>query len=179
LGLILALKSGACALESAVSQSVVFAVPAEVELSPAPIPPHWIIEGSPQARSKRLAASADGTASVMAWSCSPGRFTWRYTVDELLHIISGEVFVTDEKGQSRRLGPGDMAFFPAGSSSTWHVTQEVRKLAMCRHSMPRPFGFALRAWNKLVAILSGPAEDANPLDVDPAASADPKRAPAV
>jgi uncharacterized cupin superfamily protein len=179
LGLILALKSGACALENAVSQPVVFAVPAEVELSPAPIPPHWIIEGAPQARSKRLAASADGTASVMAWSCSPGRFTWRYTVDELLHIISGEVFVTDEKGQSRRLGPGDMAFFPAGSSSTWHVTQEVRKLAMCRHSMPRPFGFVLRAWNKLVAILSGPAEDANPLDADPAASADPKRAPVV
>jgi uncharacterized protein len=175
----LAFNSGTSALENAVSQPIVFAVPAEVELHPAPIPPHWIIEGSPQARSKRLAMSADGTASVMAWSCSPGRFTWRYAVDELLHIISGEVFVTDENGQSRRLGPGDMVFFPAGSSSTWHVTQEVRKLAMCRHSMPRPFGFALRAWNKLVAILSGPAEDANPLDVDPAASADPKRAPAV
>ena len=49
----------------------------------------------------------------MAWSCSAGRFNWHYTVDETVHIISGEVFVTDHKGETHRLGPGDMAFFPA------------------------------------------------------------------
>jgi uncharacterized protein len=48
-----------------------------------------------------------------------------------------------------------MAFFPAGSHSVWQVTREVRKLAVCRHSMPRPLGFALRAWNKLVHRLTG------------------------
>ncbi len=142
---------------------VVFAVPADVELHPAPIPAHWITEGSPQARSKRLGTSADGTASIMAWSCTPGRFTWRYTVDEIIHIISGEIFVTDENGRQRRLGPGDMVFFPAGSVSDWHVTEEVRKLAVCRHSMPRPLGVALRVWNKLAALLGGPAEAADPL----------------
>ncbi len=146
---------------------VVFAVPADVELHPAPIPADWITEGSPQARSKRLGTSADGTASIMAWSCTPGRFTWRYNVDEILHILSGEVFVTDEKGQGRRLGPGDMVFFPAGSVSDWHVTEEVRKLAVCRHSMPRPLGLALRVWNKFAAILGGPAEAADPLESRP------------
>ncbi len=25
-----------------------------------------------------------------------GRFKWHYTVDETIHLISGEVFVTDE-----------------------------------------------------------------------------------
>jgi hypothetical protein len=50
-----------------------------------------------------------------------------------------------------------MVFFPAGSHSVWHVTKEVRKFAICRHSMPRPLGFALRAWNKLNAILTGNA----------------------
>ena len=79
------------------SKPVVFAAPADVELGPAPIPPDWIIEGKPQARSKRLAMSADGTSSVMAWSCTAGRFNWHYTVDETLHLISGEVFVTDER----------------------------------------------------------------------------------
>ena len=143
---------------------VVFAVPADVELLPAPIPAQWITEGRPEAKSKRLGTSADGTASIMAWSCTPGRFTWRYTVDEVIHIISGEIFVTDENGQQRRLGPGDMVFFPAGSVSDWHVTKEVRKLAVCRHSMPHPLGFALRLWNRLVAILSGPAEAADPLE---------------
>jgi hypothetical protein len=111
----------------------------------------------------------------MAWSCTPGRFHWHYSVDETLHIISGEVFVTDADGAQRRLGPGDMVFFPAGSSSLWHVTQEVKKLAFCRHSMPRPLGFSLRAWNKLKSILGSvfgdPAEDGDPLQGDAEMSA--------
>ena len=122
----------------------VFAVPADVELELDPIRPDWVIEGTPQVRSKYLARSADGASSVMAWSCTAGRFIWCYKVDEMLHVISGEVFVTDEKGAVRRLGPGDMAFFPAGARSVWHVPHEVRKLAMCRHKMPRPFGTLLR-----------------------------------
>ena len=93
------------------SQPVVFAAPADIELGANPVNPDWIIEGKPQARAKRLAESADGTSSVMAWSCTPGRFEWYYAVDETVHIISGEVFVTDENGKIHRLGPGDMAFF--------------------------------------------------------------------
>ncbi len=137
------------------SNPVVFAAPADVELDPAPIPADWIIEGNPQARSKRLASSADGTSSIMAWSCTAGRFKWNYTVDETIHLISGEVFVTDENGNVRRVGPGDMVFFPAGSVSTWYVPDHVRKFAVCRHSMPRLAGFALRAWNKLIGIVTG------------------------
>jgi len=143
---------------------MVFAALAEVELAPAPISPRWIIEGAPEAHSKRLATSADGAAAVIAWSCTPGRFYWHYTTDEIAHVISGEVFLTDENGDSRRLGPGDMVYFPAGSKSLWHVTQAVRKVAICRQHMPRPFGYALRAWNKLAAILGGPAEDADALE---------------
>jgi uncharacterized protein len=157
-----------------VPNPVVFAVPESVELDPAPIPQSWIIEGTPQARSKRLTTSADRTSSVMAWSCTPGRFKWHYTVDETLHIFAGEVFVTDEKGAVHRLGPGDMAFFPAGSVSTWQVTQTVRKLAFCRHSMPFLLGFALRVWNKLGYIFYG--EDDDPLASQPQPSATPERA---
>lgn len=137
------------------SKPIVFACPADIELAADPICPHWVIDGEPQARSRRLAESADGTSSVMAWSCSAGRFNWHYTVDETVHIISGEVFVTDHKGETHRLGPGDMAFFPAGSRSAWYVPVEVRKLAVCRHNMPRLFGLLLRAWNKVAYRLSG------------------------
>jgi uncharacterized protein len=138
-----------------VSKPIVFATPADSELVADPIPPHWIIDGRPQARSRRLAQSADGTAAAMAWSCSAGRFYWHYAVDETLHIISGEVIVTDERGQARRLGPGDMAFFPAGSRSIWHVPVEVKKLAFCRHAMPHLLGSALRIWNKVLDRLTG------------------------
>ena len=156
------------------SQPIVIAPPAEVELAPAPIPADWIIAGTPEARSRQLARSQDGASSVMAWSCTAGRFNWHYMVDETVHIISGEVFVTNEKGEECRLGPGDMAFFPAGSRSTWWVPVEVRKLAVCRQAMPLPFGFALRAWNKaarMTLAIFWPPEDA----ADPLA---PKAAPA-
>ena len=157
------------------SRPVDFAAFAEVELAAAPIPRHWIVEGEPQARSKRIATSVDGTAAVIVWSCTPGRFRWHYSVDEILHIVSGEVVVTDENGDSRRLGAGDVAFFHAGSKSLWHVTEEVRKLAVCRHNMPRPIGFALRVWNKLGAILAGPPEEADALDSGPVVGGDPDR----
>jgi uncharacterized cupin superfamily protein len=70
----------------------------------------------------------------------------------MVHVISGEVFVTDETGLERRLGPGDMAFFPAGSHSLWRVPVAVRKLAVCRHALPKPLGTAVRAWRRLVAV---------------------------
>src|SRR5215475_8967104 len=124
------------------------------DLAPAPIPPEWIIAGSPEARSRQLARSQDGASSVMAWSCTAGRFNLYYSVDETVHIVSGEVFVTDHTGEERRLGPGDSAFFPCGSHSVWRVPVEVRKVAVCRQAMPRAFGFGLRAWNKLARIMT-------------------------
>jgi uncharacterized protein len=141
--------------EDAVPKPVVFAYPADVELKPAPIAPHWIIEGQPEARATKLAVTADGASMVMAWSCTAGRFTWNYEVDETLHVISGEAFVTDEKGEVRRIGPGDMIYFPAGSRSNWYIPHEIRKIAFCRHAMPRPLGTMLRTWNKLIDLMTG------------------------
>ena len=137
------------------SKPVVFAFPADVELKPAPIAPNWIIEGQPEARAATLAITADGTSSVMAWSCSAGRFTWNYSFDETLHIISGEAFVTNEKGEVRRIGAGDMVFFPAGSRSNWYIPHEIRKIAFCRQQMPKAFGFALKSFYKLIDLMTG------------------------
>ncbi len=137
------------------SMPIVVADPSTVSLEPAPIQPDWILEGAPEARAKVLARSGDRTSVVWAWSCTVGRFNWHYDVDETVHIISGEVFIANEDGVERRLGPGDMAFFPAGSSSVWRVTADVRKLAVCRHTLPQPLGYALRAWRKLIAIMTG------------------------
>ncbi len=134
---------------------IIFADPTTATLDPAPIVSSWIVEGTPQGRARELARSADGTTVVIAWSCTAGRFNWHYSVEETVHVISGEVFVTDESGAERRLGPGDMAFFPAGSRSQWRVPVAVRKLAICRHALPKPLGFAVRAWRKLIALATG------------------------
>jgi uncharacterized cupin superfamily protein len=132
------------------SPSIVIAAAASANLDPAPITPAWILEGAPVARDKRLATSRDKTSFTVAWECTPGRFDWHYSEDESVCIISGEVFITTTNGTERRLGPGDMAFFPAGSSCTWRVTECVRKVAFLRKDMPQVLGLGIRVWHKLL-----------------------------
>jgi uncharacterized cupin superfamily protein len=148
------------------SKLLVTADPASIELQPAPFPEEWILEGRPHARAREIACSQDGAMKVIAWSCSKGRFRWQYQVDEMLHILSGEVIITDETGTKRRIGPGDTAFCPAGSWFDWHVVTDVRKVAVCHVAVPKPVAFGLRAWNKIsrtACALLG-------LDADPASS---------
>jgi uncharacterized cupin superfamily protein len=128
------------------SKLIVLDTAATAVLDAEPIPADWILSGTPAARSKRLAKSHDFTSYIMVWDCSPGRFNWHYNKDEGLVVVSGEVFITNEKGEERRLGPGDWAFFPAGSSATWRVTSHLRKVAFLKETMPRPLGLALRVW---------------------------------
>ena len=131
---------------------LVTANPATVELSPSPFPEEWVMEGTPQAKATAIAHSSDRGMTVIAWSCTKGRFRWHYHVDEMAHILAGEVYITDDSGAERRLGPGDTVFFPAGSTMLWRVTADVRKIAVCRVTVPRLVGFSLRAWSKLRRI---------------------------
>lgn len=132
------------------AKSIVIEVAASVDLEPAPISPDWILTGAPEARNKILAKSRDRTSSIVVWECTAGRFVWHYSEDETVVVISGEVFITTEKGEERRLGRGDMGFFPAGSSCTWHVTDRVKKVAVLRKDLPPLLGIGVRAWHKLL-----------------------------
>ena len=131
------------------------------DLTPAPIPADWILNGTPETRDKQLARSKDRMAAVFDWSCTAGQFTWHYAEDEILVVVSGETFITDEKGVEHRLGPGDMGFFPAGSSCTWRITGHVRKFAMVRNTVPMPLAFAMRVWRRLARMARRPV--ASPL----------------
>jgi uncharacterized cupin superfamily protein len=41
-------------------------------------------------------------------------------------VIAGEVFISAEEREEGRLGQGDMALFPAGSSCVWRVNDQVK-----------------------------------------------------
>jgi uncharacterized cupin superfamily protein len=131
---------------------VVIANPATVELSPSPFPAEWVLDGTPQAQATAMAHSQDGAMTVIAWSCTKGRFRWHYQVDEAAHILAGEAFITDQSGTERRLGPGDTAFFAAGTSNVWLITQDIRKVAVCHVAVPKVVGLGLRIWNRLCRI---------------------------
>jgi hypothetical protein len=99
-----------------------------------------------------LAKSRDGTSYVVVWECTAGQFKWQYIEDETVTVTFGEVFISTEPGRERRLGQGDMAFFPAGSSCEWRVPDRVRKVAVMRKSLGYLLGFGVRAWYKLLSI---------------------------
>jgi uncharacterized cupin superfamily protein len=140
-------------------KSIVIEAAGLVTLESSSISPDWILAGTPEARNKVLARSHDRTSWIVVWECTAGRFNWHYGEDETIVVISGEVFITNEKGEEKRLGPGDMAFFPAGSSCIWRVVDRVKKVAILRQDLPPPLGIGVRAWHKLLRIsgLRGPS----------------------
>ena len=60
-------------------------------------------------RTWKVLRSHDLTSDIIVWECTAGRFECQYSQDEAVIIVGGEVFITDEKGEERRLGPGDLA----------------------------------------------------------------------
>jgi uncharacterized protein len=137
-------------MENTLLKSIVLATPANVELEPDPIPQQWILSGSPKARSKILKRSRDWTTALVVWDCTAGSFQWHYGVDESILVISGEAILLGDNGEETRFGTGDVGFFPAGTSCSWRVENNIRKVAVLRETMWPPFGLALKLWKKFL-----------------------------
>ena len=103
-----------------------------------------------------LARSHDWTSHIVVWECTDGLFKWYYPQDEIMVVISGEAFLIEGEGKERRFGPGDLGYFPAGTSCTWRVPQGIRKVAVVRETMWRPLGFSLKVWNRLLQTVRSP-----------------------
>ena len=115
-----------------------------------PINEEWIIEGSPKAHGAMLSRSADHTAYTALWTCTAGKFRWVYHIEETAHFLDGSASI-DDGSALRRFGPGDVVFFPAGSTAVWTVEDFVRKLAFCRKAPPAPIGTAIKALREIKA----------------------------
>jgi hypothetical protein len=129
-----------------------------VDLSPSAIEPSWILEGNPEARSRVLSTSADGTAKTLIWSCTEGRFNWYYDRDETILILEGSIVLESDGIPPKRYGVGDVIFFRNGALAKWHVEGYVKKVAFLRQTNPLGLGLAIRAVNKLKRTFVGPSE---------------------
>ena len=108
------------------------------KLPDMPIEPSWIREGEPVARGTVLTQSEDRKVSSGLWSCESGKFEWTFEWDEFVHVLEGEVDITEDgTDHTVTLGPGDVAHFPLGMKTHWHVRQAVRKFFVIR--TPEPF----------------------------------------
>ena len=119
--------------------------PFKTALRPASIRKDWVLEGDNQTFAKLIAHTDDGSADVYVWQTGKGKFHWNYDQDEIVSVIDGEVFITDETTHvERRLGAGDVAFFPQGARTTWRVPDHIRKVATLKHMLPGPLAATVR-----------------------------------
>src|SRR5262249_13839031 len=100
------------------------------------IEPSWIQEGAPVARSIRMTESPDKNLITGLWDCTAGKFRWIYWFDEIVHIVEGEVRVTDGT-KTHVLVPGSVAYFPSGLETVWEVPKYVKKMFILRAPPPR------------------------------------------
>jgi hypothetical protein len=126
---------------------------ADVQLEAGSIPQEWLLSGDPETRSKLLVRSHDWIANVVVWECGAVSYKWHYNQDEAYLVLSGEGFMTDDRGIERRFGPGDVAYFPAGTNTTWRHPDHFKKVAFLKESVTRPIGFGLKVWNKLLRVV--------------------------
>ncbi len=106
-------------------------------LPPMPIEPaQWIKEGNPQAHGAVLNQSADKRLSSGYWTCTRGKFDWHFTWDEFVHILEGQVQITEDGGDTYTLRPGDCAHFPKGLLAHWHVLEPVKKFFVLKTDEP-------------------------------------------
>ncbi len=82
------------------------------QLATSSIPHEWLLSGDPRTRSKLLGRTPDRLAYAMLWECGAVSYKWNYSRDEAYIVLSGEGFMTDDKGIEHRYGAGDLAFFP-------------------------------------------------------------------
>lgn len=98
----------------------------EAALEPWSFEEGQVLDGEPSSSGVILWKSSDGMLANGIWECTPGKFRWMH-VDETVAVVAGRATVTSENGESVELGPGDVAFFPEGLNSVWHVHETVRK----------------------------------------------------
>jgi uncharacterized protein len=114
-------------------------------LLPHPLAASCIEDGAPVARGTTLTESPDKRLSSGLWECSAGKFKVTFALDEIVHILAGEVVVREEgPGPVRTLGPGDVAYFPMGLVTHWNVPRFVRKFFVVRVPGGHPYVARIR-----------------------------------
>ncbi len=73
------------------------------------------------------AVDTEGDMEVGVWEHSVGEST-DTEVEEVFVVISGKGTVTCEQGGVIDLAPGTIGILPAGSRTTWKITETVRKV---------------------------------------------------
>jgi uncharacterized cupin superfamily protein len=97
------------------------------------LPPHEILEGTPNAGGLFTARTPDDEVTAGFWSCDVGRYEFFFDYDEFVYIIRGAMTVTvKDTGATHLLSEGDSAHFPPGVTTIWEITRPLTKYFVAR-----------------------------------------------
>jgi len=84
--------------------------------------------GDPMATwGKELWKGEDGRAMGI-WKCAPGPSRWLFSTNEVIHVVSGCMTVSEDGGEPFVIKAGDDAVFPKGWSGTWDIHDTILKV---------------------------------------------------
>lgn len=77
-------------------------------------------------------ASEDQSLLSGVWECAPAQEAYPdgYPVNEMMHVISGSVTISQPDGTSETFAAGDTFFIPKGRPYVWENTEPMRKFYM-------------------------------------------------
>jgi len=98
-----------------------------VRMGPLTVNPSWIVSGTPKFHITGYGEAPDKSAGSGIWECvGPGKFVWKYGVDETIYILEGSVDI-EYLGEKFTLHAGDSTHFTQGTDATWTVRDRVKK----------------------------------------------------
>jgi len=99
--------------------------PAEAEPEESRPDPVKVLAGDPVHTSWNV-EERDGLYCGI-WQSTPGKWRISYEEWEFCHIISGVSVVSEDGGESRRVGAGDSFILRPGFKGAWEVIETTRK----------------------------------------------------
>ncbi|MFK7700544.1 cupin domain-containing protein [Pseudomonas caspiana] len=101
----------------------------QVALEPAAAPEASILIGpTPQCRSHTTYEDPNSSLRIGVWDSTPyARGGRPHKVHELMHLIEGQVTLTDADGTALTVNTGETVFVPQGASCAWQSDVYVRK----------------------------------------------------
>lgn len=85
------------------------------------------LEGNPSMTTWIEYTSPDGTMITGCWAATTGTYRATYASWEFIHLIEGEVIVTQDGEAPVTLMPGDAFMVEAGFTGTWEIIKPVFK----------------------------------------------------
>jgi uncharacterized protein len=75
-------------------------------------------------------ADREGVLEAGYWRSGPATYTYVFETDETFVVLDGAATIALDTGESVQVRTGDMAYFAAGTRSTWTITEPFRKFVV-------------------------------------------------